>query len=124
MEEGQDRIVGAIRQLREQVRWRRGREVQHLAKRMALGHLQIGTTVAEYDTLIMRIINTPTAEVFAYRWGETIYPTVVAEVEGIRWLVMMSLDSIMETAFPPEDAETYLANPRFQRLGTLEELGL
>ncbi len=57
-------------------------------------------------------------------WGETLYPTVVAEVEGARWLVMVGLDSIMETAFPPEDPETYLANLRFQRLGTLEELGL
>jgi hypothetical protein len=37
---------------------------------------------------------------------------------------MVGLDSIMETAFPPEDPETYLANWRFQRLGTLEELGL
>jgi hypothetical protein len=64
------------------------------------------------------------AEVFVYRWGETLYPTVVAEVEGIRWLVMVGLDSIMETAFPPEAPEAYLANLRFQRLGILEEPGL
>jgi hypothetical protein len=62
--------------------------------------------------------------VFIYRWDETLYPTVVAEVEGARWLVMVALDSIMATAFPPEDPETYLAKLRFQRLGTLEELGL
>jgi hypothetical protein len=64
------------------------------------------------------------AEVFVYRWGETLYPTVFAEVEGIRWLVMVGLDSIMEMAFPPEAPEAYLANLRFQRLGILEELGL
>jgi hypothetical protein len=62
--------------------------------------------------------------VFIYRWGDTVSPTVVAEVKGVRWLVMVGLDSFMETAFPPEDPETYLANRRFQRLGTLEELGL
>jgi hypothetical protein len=62
--------------------------------------------------------------VFVYRWDETLYPTVVAEVEGTLWLVMLGLDSIMETAFPPENSVTYLANLRFQRLGTLEELGL
>ena len=61
---------------------------------------------------------------FVYRWGETLYPTVVAEVEGARWLVMFDLDGMMETAFPPEDPERYLVNLRFQRLGTLEELGL
>lgn len=124
MEEGQDRIIGAIRRLREHVRWRPGRDSQHLAKRIALGHLPVGTTVAEYDALILRVVNTPTAEVFTYCWGETIYPTVVAEVEGGRWLVMIDLDSIMETAFPPTAPEMYLANPQFQRLGTLEELGL
>jgi hypothetical protein len=38
--------------------------------------------------------------------------------------VMIGLDSIMETAFPPQDSAIYLANLQFQRLGTLEELGL
>jgi hypothetical protein len=62
--------------------------------------------------------------VVVYRWGEPVYPTVVAHVEGMRWLVMVGLDSVLETAFSAEDPETYLANLRFQRLGTLEELGL
>jgi hypothetical protein len=51
-------------------------------------------------------MSTSTAEVFVYRWGDTVYPTIVAEVEGVRWLVMVCLNSVMETAFPPEDPET------------------
>jgi hypothetical protein len=124
MDEEQGRITDAIRRLRERVRWRPGKNTQHLAKRIALGHLPFETTLAEYEVTIIRVISTSPAEVFVYRWGETVYPTVVAEVEGVRWLVMVGLDSVMETAFPPEDPETYLANLRFQRLGTLEELGL
>jgi hypothetical protein len=124
MDEEQGRITDAIRRLRERVRWRPGKNTQHLAKRIALGHLPFETTLAEYEATIIRVISTSPAEVFVYRWGETVYPTVVAEVEGVRWLVMVGLDSVMETAFPPEDPETYLANLRFQRLGTLEELGL
>jgi hypothetical protein len=73
---------------------------------------------------MVRIVTTPTAEVFVYSWGETRYPTVVAEVEGVRWLVMLGLDGVMETAFPPDDPETYLAHSQFTRLGTLEGLGL
>jgi len=122
MEEEQARIVDAIRWLREQVRWKPGKAVQHLAKRIKLGHVPAETTMAEYDALIRRVVSTQTAAVFAYRWRETLYPTVVAEVEGVRWLVMLSLDGLMETAFPPENPETYLANPQFHRLGTLEEL--
>ena len=124
MEAEQSRVAEAIRRLREEVHWRPGRSAQHLAKRIELGHLPAGTTLAEYEAIITRIINTSTAEVFVYRWGETLYPTLVAEVEGIQWLVKLGLDSVMETAFPPEDPEAYLANLRFQRLGTLEELGL
>jgi hypothetical protein len=124
MEEEQGYIADAIRRLREGIRWRPGKDAQHLAKRIELRHLPVGTTLAEYEAIIIRVISTSTAEVFVYRWGETLYPTVVAEVEGTRWLVMLGLDSIMETAFPPENPAIYLANLRFQRLGTLEELGL
>jgi hypothetical protein len=37
---------------------------------------------------------------------------------------MVGLESIMETALPPEDPVAHLASLRFQRLGTLKELGL
>ncbi|MBI3328832.1 MAG: hypothetical protein HYZ81_19280 [Nitrospinae bacterium] len=60
----------------------------------------------------------------ASEWGETLYPTVVAEVAGIPWLVMLGLYGMGERAFPPEAPETYLAHPQFHRLRTLEELGL
>jgi hypothetical protein len=124
MEEERSRIADAIRWLREGVHWRPGRDVQHLAKRIELGHLPDGTTVDYYEALILYVVRTPTAMVYAYRWGESLYPTVVAEVEGVPWLVTMGLDGLMETAFPPEGPEMYLANPRFQQMGTLEELGL
>jgi hypothetical protein len=112
----QESIVAAIRQLREQVRWKPGKDVAHLSKRIALGHLAFGATVADYEALILRAVSTPDADVFVYRWGSATYPTVIAEVAGVRWLVMMNLAGIMETAFPPEEPDVYLANPQFQRL--------
>ena len=70
--------------------------------------------MAEYDATIIGAISPSTAEVVVYRWGEPVYPTVVADVEGVRWLVMVGLESVLGTAFPPEDPEIYLVNPRFQ----------
>lgn len=35
---------------------------------------------------------------------------------------MFSLNGIMETAFPPTDPDTYLADSRFRYLGTMQEL--
>ena len=74
MEEEQGRVIDAIRRLREGLRWRPEKDTQHLAKRIELGHLPVGTTLADYEAII-RVINTSTAEVFVYRWGETVYPT-------------------------------------------------
>ena len=124
MEVQPDPVREAIRRLRDHVQWKPGKAHQHLAKRIALGHLPLHTTVAEYEALIHRVIHTAAAEVWVYRWGEHFYPTVVTEMDGLRWLVMLSLDGIMETAFPPEDPETYLVDTRFTRVGTIEELGL
>jgi hypothetical protein len=117
-------VVEALRQLRRQVRWRPGKARQHLAKRVALGHLPPQATVATYEALIQAVVQTPTAAVWVYRWGAVTYPTVVTEVEGVCWLVMLGMDGVMETAFPPEDPGTYLGDARFTRLGTLEELGV
>ena len=50
------------------------------------------------------------------------YPTLMAEVSGEYWLVMIGLDGVMETAFPPDDPEDYLADPAFIYVGVMEEL--
>jgi hypothetical protein len=117
-----EQIREAIRQLREQIRWKPGSVVRHLAKRIELGHLASTATIATYEALIIRIVTTPRADVFVYHWGETRYLTIVADVEGVRWLVMSGFDGMMETAFPPDDPEMYLSNARFSRVGSLEEL--
>jgi hypothetical protein len=62
MHEEQDRITNAIRRLREGVRWRPEKDVQHLAKRIELGHLPAEATLVEYEALIIRVVNTPHAE--------------------------------------------------------------
>jgi hypothetical protein len=87
MNDQHELIVSGIRRLREHVQWRPGKAETHLSKRIALGHLPIGATLADYEALILHVIHAPTAEVFVYGWDDTIYPTVVAEVESIRWLV-------------------------------------
>lgn len=115
-------VGAALRQVQQQVRWRPGKAEVHLAKRVALGHLPAQATLATYEAIIQTVVQTPTAVVWLYHWGAALYPTVVTEVAGVLWLVMCGSDGMMETAFPPEDPATYLADPRFTRVGTVEEL--
>jgi hypothetical protein len=59
-----DPVIEAIRLLRDHVQWKLGKDSQHLTKRLALRHLPPGTTVAEYNALIRRVVQSPAAEVF------------------------------------------------------------
>ena len=63
-------VVEALRQVRQQVRWRPGKAQPHLAKRVALGHLPAQATVATYEALIQAVVQTPTAVVWlpGTRW--------------------------------------------------------
>jgi len=116
------RVANAVRRVQSGVRWKPGKDVQHLRRRIDLGHLAHGATVDEYQAIIAAILSDPLADVFIYSWGDTLYPTVVAEYGERHWLVMFSLSGVMETAFPPDDPGEYLSDPRFQRLSTLREL--
>lgn len=112
----------AIQLARQQIRWKPGKDVQHLAKRVRLGHLPPGSTVIDYERVIQAVITDPHATVYVYTFEDTVYPAIVADVAGTLWLVMLDLQDRMETAFPPTDSARYLANPQFTRLGPLKEL--
>ncbi len=118
-----DHVIAAIRQLRTEICWKPGKGLKHVRTRQKYGHLPSEATLADYEAIITRILFQPTADVHIYVWQQdAVYPTVVALYENEYWLVMFSLDGIMETAFPPTDPLTYLSDPRFRYIGTIQEL--
>lgn len=77
----------------------------------------------EYEAIIRAVASHPKAFIYVYRYESTDYPTVVAPYEGQIWLVMVGPDGIMETAFPPDDADGYFVmDPRYIPVGSIEEL--
>lgn len=116
------RVISAIRSARQSLRWRAGKADEHLAKRIRLGHLPRGTRLAEYGALIRRLLGDPAGEVYLFTFREDVYPTVVAAVANAVWLVMLDMSGGMETAFLVEQPQDYFADPRFVRLGLLQEL--
>jgi hypothetical protein len=116
-------IADSIQEIRSQVRWKPGKGVQHLEKRIHQGHLDSATTLSEYEAIIQAIVSDPDALVYVYRYGSTDYPTVVAPYRGRIWLAMFSLVGVMETAFPPDDAIDYFSqDPRYIEIGKMKEV--
>jgi hypothetical protein len=114
----------AIQLVRNKVQWKSGKAEPHLTKRIRRGHLNLEATLADYEAIIARVVNDPAADVYVYSFGNDRYPTIVADINGQRWLVMVDVQGVLETAFPPDDPTAYLSKSEFVRLGTLEELGL
>lgn len=115
-------LVEAIRRIRLKVQWRSGKDIQHLTKRIRLGHLASGTTIAQYESIITSIINDNRAKVYVFQYSDTIYPTLVSVIQDQVWLVIIALDGTMETAFPPSDPDTYLSDPAYRYVAVLGEL--
>jgi hypothetical protein len=83
------------------IKWKPGKADPHLAKRIRLGHLPENSTLENYEAVIATITSDQKANVYAYIYDRVIYPTLTAIVAGELWLVMMRMDGVMETSFPP-----------------------
>jgi hypothetical protein len=122
LEEGRTQeILAAIKQIRQKISWKPDKAQIHLAKRIRLGHLSSQATLEDYQSLIRAILNNKEAKLYIFIYESIIYPTVVANFEQRLWLVMFGLTGILETAFPPNNPELYLANPAFLYLGFLKD---
>jgi hypothetical protein len=115
-------LIEAITLARSQVTWKPGKAEPHLAKRIRLGHLPADASLSDYESRIVNILTTPDANVYIYEFGEVIYPTVVTQVEQNIWLVMITINGVLETAFPPDSPEEYLSNSSFSYIGRLGDL--
>lgn len=115
-------IIKTIGAIQSNVKWKLGKAEPHLAKRIRLGHLPEGSTLANYEEIIGSVTSNPATKVYAYIYDQTTYPTLTATVESRIWLVMIGMDGILETAFPPDNPDRYLSNNPFVYLGILEEL--
>jgi hypothetical protein len=115
-------ILLIIEQLKTQLIWKPQKAEIHLKKRIARKHLPSTCTIDDYESIILSIINNPEAQLYIYQDNDCIYPTIVAKYKNRLWLIMFSMEGIMETAFPPDNPTAYLSQLSFKYLGLLKEL--
>ncbi len=114
-------LVQAIQLARAKVRWKPKSALRHLAKRKRQGHLSSNATLADYERVILSALHDATAQVYVYRYRDVPYVAIVATVKARLWLVMISLDGIMESAFVI-DVPNYLLQSTFEKVGILGEM--
>ncbi len=114
--------AAAIQMVRHHVRWKSGKDVEHLKKRISRGHLPLGTSLDQYNQIIQKILTEPESNIYHYPFGQADYFSVTNEIDGRPWLVLISAKGIMETAFPPDDLQDYIVQSKYVFLGKLKEL--
>jgi hypothetical protein len=115
-------IASTIQLTRTEIRWKPGSDVKHLLKRKMRRHLPPEASLEDYNHVIRSVLSTPDGAVYVYWYNEKAYVTVIAVLEGAQWLVMMSMDGIVESAYIVENPETYLSQPNFEHIGSLSEV--
>ena len=118
------KIKQAINLIRLQVKWKPNKAEIHLQKRIAREHLNNSANLEDYEKIILSIINNPEATLYIYQYNDLIYPTIASSYKDNLWLVMFSLDGIMETAFPPDNPTNYLSKTPFRYIGLLQDFEL
>lgn len=111
----------ALRRLQTQAIWKPGKDVQHLAKRQALGHLPATASVETYNALICSLA-TGSGTAYHYHFRGADYFAVRGHAHGMEWLVIFDRSGVLETAFPPDDIDRYLTERGFHYLATCEEI--
>lgn len=115
-------LPAVIRQIQSEIRWKPDSAARHLLKRKWRGHLPKDATLDDYERIIRTVLTTDTAYVYLYWHGQDAYPTVVTVLDGKHWLVIFSLDGVLESAFVVKNPEAYLSSPDFESSGLLCEV--
>jgi len=112
----------AISKLQKTVYWKPGKDIQHLKKRRALGHLPQDCQIKDYNKLISELVKGLENEVHLYEFGSQRYYMIRGKIKEKEWIVILSMEGIIETAFPPKDIEGYLSKRNTTLLGKVGEI--
>jgi len=104
------------------LRWKVGKDLFHLKKRIEVGHLPADFSIQDYENLILSIINALDSEIYIYSLARFQKDYFVFG-DGI-WVVIIGEDGIMETAFVVDgNYREYLSEEKgYQYLGTVKEV--
>lgn len=114
--------AATIRRLRQEISWKPGAAARHLLKRKLRGHLSASASLSDYEDLIRLVLTDRSAVIYVYYADDTPYVAVSWQRGDNLWLVIASLEGVIETAFVVENPESYLNRSKFHFLGAMAEV--
>ncbi len=115
-------LPALIRKPRSEIIWKPQATSRHLLKRKLRGHLPPQASISDYESIIKSILGLQEASIYVYYAGDATYLSVAGWLDNRLWLVIASLDGVMETAFVVENSETYLDRAAFEYVGKISEV--
>ena len=116
------KLLNALHGIRKVVQWKPGKDILHLKKRQKMKHLPLSATLLDYHEAISALIGNEQNIIYLYEFRGTHYYAVRGFLGEKEWLVIFGTGGVMETAFPPENIDHYLAHRGFVPLGRIEEV--
>ena len=117
------RMVDAVREIRQRIRWKPGKDITHFEKRRKMKHFPLSASLSDYEKVIHDVVRNGRNILYLYDFGGIHYYGVRGFVDdNNEWLVIFGAGGIMETAFPPKDIDDYLDRRGFALLGIIEEV--
>lgn len=114
----------AVRQARIEIRWKPGKDVEHLQKRIQFQQLAPETTLADYEAMIKLLLHDLDALLYLYFYNDSPYPVVIADWHEQRWAVIINMNGILDTAFLLLKPQQYIERRGLVYLGRLQEVNL
>ena len=114
--------ASGINAIRKEIRWKPKKDKEHFAKRKARGHLHEDTSLKDYNVLINCLALNNENDVYLYKFGLDRYYVIRGKIENLEWIVIFNKDGVVETAFPPDDTESYIEKRGFIHIGKIREI--
>lgn len=104
------------------LKWKLGKNVEHLEKRKRKGHIPSDFTLEDYERVILSIINNVENDVYLYYLKGFIKDYFV--FGNGSWIVIIGDDSIIDTAFQIDTSYSdYLSKDKgYEYLGKIKEV--
>ena len=104
------------------MQWKPGKDFIHLDKRRKLKHLPQDASISDYEELIHEIVRNRQNILYLYEFGRTHYYAARGVADDTDWIVLFGAGGLMETAFPPENIDDYIARRGFIFLDYIAEV--